>query len=115
MITASKPHIPYFSTIFVKKSGMTQALIITETADEMKKILELCRKNKLKFSLASIKSNPIETHEDNDPIKDDDWILPGRPANSSERKKHAEKISKQRGGISTEELTKEIASWREGR
>jgi hypothetical protein len=94
---------------------MTQALITTKTADEMKKILKLVRQNKLRFSVVSITSNPTDTFEDNDPINEDDWILPGRPANSDERTKHAEKISKQRGGISTEALTKEILSWRKGR
>ena len=109
-----KPNSLFFS-IFVKKSGMTQALITTETAVEMKKILDLFRKSKLKFNVVSIQSNQIETSEDNDPIEDNDWILPGRPANSSERKRHAEKITNQRGGIPTEKLKKEIASWREGK
>ena len=94
---------------------MTQALITTKTADEMKKILKLVRQNKLRFSVVSIKSNPTDIPEDNDPISDNDWILPGRPANSAERTKHAEKISKQKGGISTEELTKEIESWRKSK
>ena len=92
---------------------MTQALITTETTDEMKKILELFRKNKLKFRVVSIKSNLTDTTQSPDPLKDDEWILPGRPANASERKRHAEKISRQRGGITTEELLKEIALWRE--
>ena len=113
MITESQILIPCFSAIFVKKSGMTQALITTETTDEMKKILELFRKNKLKFRVVSIKSNPADTNEKIDPIMDDEWILPGRPANASERKRHAERISRQRGGITTEELLKEIALWRE--
>jgi hypothetical protein len=109
------PFFSSFSAIFVKKIGMTQALITTETPHEMKKILDLFKKNKMKFGIAFIESNPVAISENNHPIKDNEWILPGRPANPSERKRHAEKISHQRGGMTSEDLRKEIASCRKGR
>jgi len=94
---------------------MTQALIITETEIEMKKILDLARKNKFKFRVAKIEANDVMPSVESQPIGDEDWIVPGRPASSLERKKHAEKISRQRGGISYDEFKKEIAAWRKSK
>jgi len=91
---------------------MTHVTISTETAEEMKAILALVRKNKLKFKAVAIKevSPPNKM-----PARKENWALPGRPMTDGEMKEHAEMLSKQRGGITTEQLARKQEKWRKER
>ncbi|MCX6272725.1 MAG: hypothetical protein NTU44_16210 [Bacteroidetes bacterium] len=89
---------------------MTQVIITTRTAEEMRRILALVRESEVPFEAVAIKKKTAAIGK-TDKLKDEDWALPGRPATSVERREHAERISKQRGGTSTENLLKEMEAW----
>jgi hypothetical protein len=46
------------------------------------------------------------------PLTDADWVRPGRPATDEEMEQLVQEMMRDEGGMSTEELRKEVLTWR---
>ncbi len=92
---------------------MTQVIIKTETAEEMGKVLAMARKSKVNFEAVTIKKKTPAIGKSKK-LNSDDWSFANRPATPTERQEHAELISKQRGGITFDELDKTMIPWIKG-
>ncbi|MEI6576583.1 MAG: hypothetical protein WCO63_10430 [Bacteroidota bacterium] len=91
---------------------MTQVTLSTDTAEEMQAILALIRRNKLKFKVVAIKEESTPTKKS---VRKENWALPGTPMTDGEMKEQAELLSKQKGGITTEQLARKQEKWRKER
>ncbi len=89
---------------------MTEVIIKTETAEEMRKVLAMTRKSKVNFEAVAIKKKTPAISKSKK-LTSEDWSYANRPATPAERQEHAELISKQRGGITFDELDKTMIPW----
>jgi len=90
---------------------MTQVTISTDTAEEMKAILALVRSNKLKFTAVAIKEDKVSSKKAKNVIEED-WTQAGRPMTDAEMDQYLDSLLNQKGGITTDQLTKRQEEWR---
>lgn len=71
--------------------------------------------NLVKYLLSVEYVKSVEIEDTSNPIENEDWALPGRPATDDELEQLAEGMINEEGQISTEELRSKMKEWKKRR